>query len=83
MITHTPPYHTLDQSRKGVHAGCKTLAAKVEQLKPCRLHVFGHIHEANGAHMHQGNSDEGLPDRVSVNGAWGDHSTVIVDLKDD
>jgi Icc-related predicted phosphoesterase len=49
LLTHTPPYRTLDKTRKGKHAGCKTLAARLRNLSNLELHVFGHIHEAHGA----------------------------------
>lgn len=49
LLTHTPPYRILDKTRKGKHAGCKHLLAKLQELASCRLHVFGHIHEAFGA----------------------------------
>ncbi|TFK55026.1 Metallo-dependent phosphatase, partial [Heliocybe sulcata] len=48
LLTHTPPYRTLDKTRKGKHAGCRRLAAHMSQLNACRLHVFGHIHEGHG-----------------------------------
>ncbi|THH15598.1 hypothetical protein EW146_g4911 [Bondarzewia mesenterica] len=81
LLTHTPPHGMLDLSRKGTHAGCKTLSRRLEELTSCRLHVFGHIHEASGVHI---NPAEGRrPERVSVNGAvvWG-HQVAVVDLED-
>ncbi|KAI0295515.1 Metallo-dependent phosphatase-like protein [Russula brevipes] len=49
LLTHTPPFGVLDLARRGVHAGCETLSATLGELKQCRMHVFGHIHEAHGA----------------------------------
>jgi len=77
LLTHTPPYGVLDVARRGVHAGCKTLSATLDELKQCKLHLFGHIHEAHGGVIH---SDG---ERVSVNAAMsgGYGQAVIVDLK--
>ncbi|KAH9180360.1 Metallo-dependent phosphatase-like protein [Lactarius sanguifluus] len=77
LLTHTPAYGVLDVARRGVHAGCKTLSATLGELKQCKLHVFGHIHEAHGGLIHP---DGG---RVSVNAAMADGygQAVIVDLK--
>jgi Icc-related predicted phosphoesterase len=60
-----------------VHAGCPTLSATLDELKECKMHVFGHIHEAHGAMVHGGG------DRVSVNAAMagGYGQAVIVDLR--
>ncbi|KAF4578633.1 hypothetical protein EYR40_001215 [Pleurotus pulmonarius] len=81
LLTHTPPYKMLDQTRKGINAGCKRLAQRMMELHACRLHVFGHIHEATGALII---SDEGIS-RVAVNAAMGslgsDAKAIIVDLK--
>ncbi len=49
LITHGPPYGTLDAvlpggDRKGDYA----LLRRVQELKRLRLHVFGHIHEGYG-----------------------------------
>ncbi|KAJ7578582.1 Metallo-dependent phosphatase-like protein [Mycena floridula] len=74
LLTHTPPYRTLDKTRKNSHAGCRALQKRLEKLSSCKLHVFGHIHEAYGATVLKG--------RVSVNAAVV-HApcAVIVDLK--
>ncbi|KAJ3553355.1 hypothetical protein NM688_g3657 [Phlebia brevispora] len=77
LLTHTPPHGICDLSRKGKSAGCPALAARLQELDldKCRLHVFGHIHEAHGVHV-----DEDCQ-RVSVNAAMHHHSLpVIVDL---
>lgn len=60
-----------------MHAGCKTLSATLDELKQCRMHVFGHIHEAHGTLVH---SDR---EHVSVNAAMqGNYGqAVIVDLR--
>ncbi|TRM59384.1 Metallo-dependent phosphatase-like protein [Schizophyllum amplum] len=77
LLTHTPPYCVHDKTRRGVDAGCAVLARRMETLPSCRLHVFGHIHEACGASMNK----EG---RVSVNAALSHaHRRVyVVDLQD-
>lgn len=79
LITHTPPYRTLDKTRKRKYVGCPTLSSRLRQLRHCRLHVFGHIHEAAGA----GVDDVGGTHRVSVNAAVPlSDSIVVVDMRD-
>ncbi|KAJ7888639.1 hypothetical protein B0H14DRAFT_1192853 [Mycena olivaceomarginata] len=51
LLTHCPPHNILDVTNKADRAGCSALAARLSSLRP-RLHVFGHIHEARGAHVH-------------------------------
>ncbi|KAF9072975.1 Metallo-dependent phosphatase-like protein [Rhodocollybia butyracea] len=69
LLTHTPPYGTLDKTRKDKHAGCKNLAKLLlsGDLSRCRLHVFGHIHEAAGVMIIP--ATERTPERVAVNAA--------------
>lgn len=55
-LTHGPPYDVFDRTNRGVFAGCKALADRLPSLRP-RLHVFGHIHEAHGAHIHKWSPD--------------------------
>jgi len=88
LLTHTPPYEVLDKTRRGKNAGCGVLAARLEQLHACRLHVFGHIHEAHGARIEGENWDENDVDgkdrvrRVSINAALpSDKRVIVVDLK--
>lgn len=76
LLTHTPAEHILDKTRKGVRAGCGILARRMKELESCRLHVFGHIHEARGAEIGEG-------DKVHVNAAIGSRMggrPVVVDL---
>ena len=47
LLTHTPPYGTLDRTSRGMQVGCADLAQRLERLSP-RLHIFGHVHEAYG-----------------------------------
>jgi Icc-related predicted phosphoesterase len=48
LVTHGPPFGTLDQSHSITpHLGCEELTKRIEELKP-RLHVFGHIHGGHG-----------------------------------
>ncbi|TFK32536.1 Metallo-dependent phosphatase-like protein [Crucibulum laeve] len=44
LLTHTPPYRILDKTRKGVHAGCRSLAEQLQMLESCKLNVFGQVH---------------------------------------
>lgn len=76
LMTHTPPYGSCDLSKDGKHAGCPTLQQKLasSDLAACRLHAFGHIHEANGAQFEPSG-------RVSVNAAMFGQLAIIVDLK--
>ncbi len=36
-------------TRRGENAGCQVLSTVLEELRHCKMHVFGHIHEAHGA----------------------------------
>ncbi|KAJ3536926.1 hypothetical protein NMY22_g5814 [Coprinellus aureogranulatus] len=65
LLTHTPPFGVLDLSKKGKKAGCRCLGERLANLHRCRLHVFGHMHEAFGAEILS------TPDgqRVAVNAA--------------
>lgn len=48
LITHGPPYGTLDTPvPEGEHLGCEDLM-HVVNAQPPRLHVFGHIHGGYG-----------------------------------
>jgi Icc-related predicted phosphoesterase len=47
LVTHSPPLGTLDQSTKNSRCGSSALLIRVDSVKP-KLHVFGHIHDANG-----------------------------------
>lgn len=47
LVTHGPPYGMLDKNIGGKACGSKTLWERVQQVRP-RLHVWGHIHEAQG-----------------------------------
>jgi len=48
LITHGPPYLTLDATKSGLRVGCPELANKIKDLSDLKVHVFGHIHEADG-----------------------------------
>ena len=62
LITHGPPYNTLDGvwtavrdqgsyrllKRYQEHVGCKATLKAVQQIKP-KIHVFGHIHSGYGS----------------------------------
>jgi Icc-related predicted phosphoesterase len=85
LLTHTPPYEVLDKTRRGKNAGCDVLAARLEQLHACRLHVFGHIHEAHGASIVGEKDGDDVQDRisrVSINAALPSNKrAIVVDLK--
>ncbi|VDK54210.1 unnamed protein product, partial [Anisakis simplex] len=48
LITHTPPLGHLDNF-KGTRWGCSELLNTIERRVQPRFHVFGHVHEQNGA----------------------------------
>ena len=76
LLTHGPAHRILDKTKKGVRAGCGVLAERLKELERCRLHVFGHIHEARGVEIGEG-------DKVHVNAAIGSTMggrPVVVDL---
>ncbi|KAJ3843268.1 Metallo-dependent phosphatase, partial [Lentinula raphanica] len=82
LLTHTPPYQTLDKTRRDKHAGCKVLGKRLTsgRLRHCRLHVFGHIHEAAGAVIID--AVDGRAERVAVNAAMMHRGKpIVVDLK--
>ncbi|MDF1696260.1 MAG: metallophosphatase domain-containing protein [Saprospiraceae bacterium] len=47
LITHTPPYGYLDQTRSGKSIGCEELTKRMEALH-VDVHVFGHVHASYG-----------------------------------
>ncbi|CAL5988032.1 Calcineurin-like_phosphoesterase [Hexamita inflata] len=47
LITHGPSYGKCDENYKGISCGCPILKQVINKINP-KLHVFGHIHEANG-----------------------------------
>ena len=66
----------MDKTKRMVRAGCGVLAGRLKELESCRLHVFGHIHEARGVKI-------GEEDKVHVNAAIGSTMggrPVVVDL---
>lgn len=48
LITHGPPHGICDKTERHIHVGCTELLTRVKQLNGLFLHVFGHIHCANG-----------------------------------
>ncbi|KAI0282166.1 Metallo-dependent phosphatase-like protein [Russula aff. rugulosa BPL654] len=76
LLTHTPAYGVLDMTRRGTNAGCPELLKTLKELGQCRMHVFGHIHEAHGAIIHEGG---GVSVNAAMSGGYG--QAVIVDLK--
>jgi Icc-related predicted phosphoesterase len=50
LITHGPPWGTLDTVRpNSQHLGCEDLAEAVRRTRP-KIHIFGHIHGGYGQH---------------------------------
>jgi Icc-related predicted phosphoesterase len=47
LVTHSPPYGILDINAFGDPVGCEELRAAIN-LRPPRLHVFGHVHGSYG-----------------------------------
>ena len=47
LVTHVPPFGTVDKIFIGMHGGCKELRELVDKFKP-RLVLSGHIHEDPG-----------------------------------
>lgn len=55
LITHGPPMGTLDLEPRGLtHVGCSELAARIENLKQLKLHIFGHLHLNHGVEVKNG-----------------------------
>ena len=84
LMTHTPPLGACDVTKRGKHAGCPELASRLahDDLQTCRLHVYGHIHEAHGATL-VGQTEKNPSGRVSVNAALPSIPLpIIVDLQD-
>lgn len=55
LVTHGPPYGTLDLIEedfsnygRDLHQGCEELAKKIEELKNLKIHIHGHIHSGYG-----------------------------------
>jgi len=48
LITHSPPQGILDETVRGMHAGCDYLKERLQVLMHLKLHVFGHIHYSYG-----------------------------------
>ena len=47
LVTHGPPWGSLDYTPNGLNVGCELLHEKVIQVSP-KIHVFGHIHYSYG-----------------------------------
>ncbi len=78
LITHGPPFGTLDLTPRSERVGCEALAERLERLR-VRLHVFGHIHHGYGVVERGG--------RISVNASICDeryapiNAPIVVDLQ--
>jgi hypothetical protein len=54
LVCHAPPYGTaLDQVRKGLHAGSRSVREFIEKHQP-EYFFCGHIHEAEGVEIRMG-----------------------------
>jgi Icc-related predicted phosphoesterase len=78
LLCHQPPYGVGDWSPYGgVHAGCRSLLGRIEQVRP-KLVVCGHLHSGYGVHR--------LGDTTVVNAAhWDDlkrpiHRPIVVEM---
>lgn len=71
-MTHGPPYNILDRTIDHSRAGCPSLLRHLGRMTdPPRLHVFGHIHEARGALVHQWDPDpNAAPESGPVTMSW-------------
>ena len=84
LITHTPPFGERDVTKRKKHAGCPELTERLkhDDLQACRLHVYGHIHEAHGATL-VGQTANNPSGRISANAALPTvPRPIIVDLQD-
>jgi Icc-related predicted phosphoesterase len=75
LVTHEPPYGTLDRVWAGRHAGSREILALVTRLRPRAL-ACGHIHESAGV--------ERLGDTLVVNCTMGDDKTAgaLIEMTD-
>lgn len=48
LLTHGPPFGTLDNNFFYQNVGCELLKNKIKNMKNLKLHCFGHIHESGG-----------------------------------
>ena len=84
LLSHSPPAGVCDTTTRGNHGGCADLAQRLDHrdLRQCRLHVYGHIHEARGATI-VGRTDRNPNGRVSTNASLPTFPLpIIVDLLD-
>lgn len=71
LVTHAPPYGTLDGTSFTGHLGSKGITRIVDEFEP-KLSVFGHIHEARGfqpgksAFLNPGSAREGYGALVEI-----------------
>jgi Icc-related predicted phosphoesterase len=62
LLTHGPPYGTLDRTYDRRLVGCDDLRARLADLTELKAHIFGHIHESYG----RGEKDDCLFYNASV-----------------
>ncbi|OAA72166.1 Metallophosphoesterase [Cordyceps fumosorosea ARSEF 2679] len=78
VMTHGPPRGVLDLAGFSLpqygyapeHAGCPELRAAVARVRP-RVHCFGHIHEAWGAHLVRWKKKKSTTKPDDINGRQG------------
>ena len=53
LVSQAPPHGILDNKPYYPHWGSKLLLRRLQEVKPT-VHIFGHVHEANGFDKHNG-----------------------------
>ncbi|KAF8858519.1 hypothetical protein BDZ45DRAFT_575639, partial [Acephala macrosclerotiorum] len=81
VMTHTPSRYRLDRCWGGDNLGCPHLFRGIRRTRP-RLHVFGHVHEGNGAELvswegrnggklpDDDDVDDGIVGKLVIEGRW-------------
>ncbi len=49
LITHGPPKGIIDKNYRRESCGCEDLLNRVKEIKPRKVHCFGHIHQHKNA----------------------------------
>jgi predicted phosphodiesterase len=80
-MTHGPAKGMLDTARGDhTHAGCPCLLRALEKAKP-RIHCFGHIHEAWGAHWARWRELPEAEGEGTITGVDESRSRILMDLR--
>lgn len=80
LVTHGPPAGMLDRTYKGDLVGCPALWERVAKVQP-RVHIFGHVHESHGAHIHEWPSGKRTAFINAAIGYHSEHPPFIYDLE--